>query len=739
MSGNIFTKAITTIASLFYKENIGEFMRKSQGVGNAFKKANYTELVEEGYKKSRDVYCCVTKIARRASNIPYIVYSTRPNGEIVEELSTTFQDVMKEPNPTTRNSMFIEEAVTQLLIAGNIFIYGIRIGGAIREVHCLRPDRITVEYTADRKEIAYYVYKDENNDDMEIDVEDMLHIKYYNPLNEEDVLGLSPLQVGMVSARSSNAGKKWNYNFLYNNATPPGVLYLNDDKKFGDNQKKEIMKKFYNRYAGISNAGVPIVLQGNWKYEKMMVSARDMQYAELLKLSAIDIYSIYAMPPELVGYPEHKTYNNVKEAKKAMITDAVEPPMMKILNEILDWIHAGEDLNVKMDRSQVPEMQEDRDAVYKRSLEAFTKGILTRNEARKEIGYGVTTDKGEEFYMPQNILPINLLANPQAADDVNDDADEAGGETDDADDEGAEDKKSADDVNDDAEKKNEKNRSLTVSGENAIDPPRKQKGEMLNFLEKGVSSNASKVSAQEIYVIMEKLREKNFKKFDPEVQKTLETEFKGITSVAAKAKSIEGLKARINGFIDTESPKLWLKQLTAIYVTVGVNVYEKLWKDQKAVNMESWQEYVSYWLEENAGDKITKITETTRNIAMKTVSTGVEAGLGVPELAKELSEKVGFTRYRSTVITRTEVIGSSNCANQANAKVFKVPLMKIWRSSGDKQTRPAHKAADGQTQEMNDPYVVDGEKLMYPGDSSMGCSGSNVIMCRCYEVYVNKE
>ena len=61
-------------------------------------------------------------------------------------------------------------------------------------------------------------------------------------------------------------------------------------------------------------------------------------------------------------------------------------------------------------------------------------------------------------------------------------------------------------------------------------------------------------------------------------------------------------------------------------------------------------------------------------------------------------------------------------------------LMKTWVTIGDKKVRPAHQAANYQTVPENEPFIVMGESLMFPGDSSMGASIGNLANCRCSKV-----
>lgn len=62
---------------------------------------------------------------------------------------------------------------------------------------------------------------------------------------------------------------------------------------------------------------------------------------------------------------------------------------------------------------------------------------------------------------------------------------------------------------------------------------------------------------------------------------------------------------------------------------------------------------------------------------------------------------------------------------------------KQWMTVGDSRVRAAHAAAHGQTKPIDQPFIVGGEKLMYPGDMTLGASIENVANCRCnvrYEV-----
>lgn len=66
-------------------------------------------------------------------------------------------------------------------------------------------------------------------------------------------------------------------------------------------------------------------------------------------------------------------------------------------------------------------------------------------------------------------------------------------------------------------------------------------------------------------------------------------------------------------------------------------------------------------------------------------------------------------------------------------------LMKRWVSVLDERTRQEHVDADGQEVAAFDPFLVGSDKLMKPGDFSLGAKPGNVINCRCGAVYFMKD
>lgn len=90
-----------------------------------------------------------------------------------------------------------------------------------------------------------------------------------------------------------------------------------------------------------------------------------------------------------------------------------------------------------------------------------------------------------------------------------------------------------------------------------------------------------------------------------------------------------------------------------------------------------------------------------------------------------------FEFYRARRIARTETLSAMNAATLEGWRQSQVVGGKEWICACDKRSRRWHKEANGKQVSLEEPFLVGGEKLMHPGDSSLGASAKNVIQCRC--------
>lgn len=109
-----------------------------------------------------------------------------------------------------------------------------------------------------------------------------------------------------------------------------------------------------------------------------------------------------------------------------------------------------------------------------------------------------------------------------------------------------------------------------------------------------------------------------------------------------------------------------------------------------------------------------------------------EGSYTIQKAAEALQDEYSFSASRADTVARTEIITAGRAGQFYGDQQSGMVIGKMWRSAMQKNTRDPHRSADGQVVPLNDPFIVNGEALMFPGDGSLGASGDNVINCRCW-------
>lgn len=146
-----------------------------------------------------------------------------------------------------------------------------------------------------------------------------------------------------------------------------------------------------------------------------------------------------------------------------------------------------------------------------------------------------------------------------------------------------------------------------------------------------------------------------------------------------------------------------------------------------------------YYPEERAINRGIDLAYGKRQIT-SVVTSGILQGQSVNQMARHLMDRVtGMNQTSAVRAARTAVTQAENAGRQAAADELESKgaiLQKRWVAYDDNRSRihngvKIHVQADGQIVDSDKPFTVGGEKLMFPGDGSMGASGWNLYNCRC--------
>ncbi len=225
---------------------------------------DYAAFAREGVMQNAVVYRCVRMISEAAASVPLVLYDGAAEVE-----SHPLLDLISKPSPGHTATDLYESWYGFLLVAGNAYVEAVALGGSLRELHALRPDRMKVvpgpdgwpeayEYSAGGRSVRFA-------GEAVAGVPPILHMRLFHPAN--DHYGLSPIEPAAVSIDIHNAASRWNKALLDNSARPSGALVYGAGGHLTGEQFERLKNELEQTYQGTRNAGRPLLLEGglDWK------------------------------------------------------------------------------------------------------------------------------------------------------------------------------------------------------------------------------------------------------------------------------------------------------------------------------------------------------------------------------------------------------------------------------------------------------------------------------------------
>lgn len=360
-------------------------------------------LAQLGYRTNEVAYACIDLWMKTISEPPMKVFDKSTGKEIENHPMTEF---MKEPCPDVSQVDFWQAIEMYLKIAGYLsWEKDYSMLGDLLALWPMMPQYCSFMRGQGRllATIRYQPYT--GLPYLDIDRSKCVVFSYVDPL----YYGLKPFSPTMVLADVigvDNEMTKMVQNFLKNGAFVSGLLKT--EQLIDENDARFARERWQEAHGGASNAGQVAVLGKGIEFQASSNTFREMVFPEVDARSEARICMTYGVKPILISAKvgmDRSTFSNYEQARKAWYEENVVNEWrfleIRVNRDILPAFETSRNVEARFDLSAIKALQEDRNAAWKRSDEAFKSRVITRDEARHEKGLDPMEDEalGKELFM----------------------------------------------------------------------------------------------------------------------------------------------------------------------------------------------------------------------------------------------------------------------------------------------------------------------------------------------------
>lgn len=375
----------------------------------------------EFYQSNAEFRALIGRIASMCERIPIRLnrrtYSME-NGVRVEKIEEVAEhpilQVLARPNDYESEADFRNKEITNQLVCGNSYIWGVTVGRNVKMMHVLPSAQIKMKRDSLFSPVSGYIlelYGQMQN----IPAEEVVSRREGN-INAASAgwqYGKSPImcapmlveRINAVSLSAAMTIRNGGARGMLVGDNAPGVDYDEDGMK-------SLKDNWRDAGTGPKNAGKIVISSHKFSYLKIGDSVVDMQLIDMEKANRVALANLYQFPVQLLNSEEASTDNNYATARKQAITDAVLPQVQGYcdsLNRLLVASYGDATLFLAPDISELEELQED----YKMKAEWVSKikDVLTPNEVREAFKYGKIDSEEADI----TIWERDALSNPAPA------------------------------------------------------------------------------------------------------------------------------------------------------------------------------------------------------------------------------------------------------------------------------------------------------------------------------------
>ena len=359
------------------------------------------------------LHAVVFRIALGCSEVEWTLFDTSNYDKPKQIFKHPLLTLLHQVNPFQTSNEFIAlDTIYNELIGESFWALNFNALGEPAEIILPYPNKMSVVPAQNFPFVKGYVYGT-GADAVPFDVNEIIHFKYPNPLNQ--YRGLAPARAIGINLDAEQNADKWVNQFFYNSARPDGVIQF--DYNLSDEQFDKLKKQWSEKYKGVSKAHQVALLEGGGKYLQIQNTIKDMDFPNLKQKNRDVILGVFGMPQSVMGISENVNKANAEAGDYTFARWIVKPRLdwkkAKIQEQLIPKFRRSENLEIGF-KEVVPETTEQKINAAESGMRA---GYLTVNEARKTQGLDPIPN-GDVLLVPLNLIPTPITGRPEAPEET---------------------------------------------------------------------------------------------------------------------------------------------------------------------------------------------------------------------------------------------------------------------------------------------------------------------------------
>lgn len=323
-------------------------------------------------------------------------------------------ELVETPNHAYGGDLLWMATIHSYLVDGNAYWRKVRAGsGGVAELWYVPHWSIEPKWPQDGSEyISYYEYNPGGSARPEsVPPEDVVHFRY--GLDSENTRkGRARLKSLLREVYTDEEAARFSAALLRNMGVPGMIISPKDGgTTFSPEAAEAIKVKLRNETTG-DRRGEPIVTSGPTSMETFGFSPNDLDLSTLRHLPESRIAASFGVPAAVVGFLSGMEQTAVgatlSELRELAYESGIVPIQRLLANEcrtqlLDDFVDDLRPWRVRFDTSAVRVLQEDENERHARVREDYRAGVLTREEARRALGY--VPGAGDDVY----VVPVSMM------------------------------------------------------------------------------------------------------------------------------------------------------------------------------------------------------------------------------------------------------------------------------------------------------------------------------------------